>query len=573
MNYSKCHKFYSFLFLLVLAVTFGFNFGFSNQNTYYAQALKLINPDLFASDWFVNQSIHYHDNFSTLVVMIDKLGFSLDWSSAILDLLLRIASLFFIYRLIRDVSPRYVNHIFLLLVIFIFIERTNSVGGSYIYSSYLQPSSLGSFFTIVGMYYFVGGRYLSSGFYFAIGGFYHTNYLLVAFVFLGIAHLFIDGGQNFVKRYIYQFTPMFIVFLFKLPFLIGMIDSPYAGKSSEIFLFIRSPHHYVPSYYSVDFYKFFAWGYIGLSGLFFLGSTSSKMATISDYSNFKRLVCLYFGMSTTLVFSFVFTVVWFNDFFAKLFLWRIAPFWEMTSLLIFSFVIFESFFSPAEDDIALSFRKKMLVICFFLLGCFLYLKNVSYFFGLMSFQFFVFLIFVILFSFMIYCLIFDFSKSRVIGFGLVYALLFFVAILSSVNVFIKDIDNEQKYSLKPFPSHEKELYEWALSTPKDSLFLTPPNMQNFRLWSRRSIVVDWKSTPVDPEGLVEWYNRIESVSGIEGVKNLRSAMRGYNSIDMSRVAYLKEKYDLNYVVVERSGSNIQLPIVFENERYTVYSMN
>lgn len=50
-------------------------------------------------------------------------------------------------------------------------------------------------------------------------------------------------------------------------------------------------------------------------------------------------------------------------------------------------------------------------------------------------------------------------------------------------------------------------------------------------------------------------------------------MRGYNSIDMSRVAYLKEKYDLNYVVVERSGSNIQLPIVFENERYTVYSMN
>lgn len=94
MNYSKCHKFYSFLFLLVLAVTFGFNFGFSNQNTYYAQALKLINPDLFASDWFVNQSIHYHDNFSILVVMIDKLGFSLDWSSAILDLLLRIASLF-----------------------------------------------------------------------------------------------------------------------------------------------------------------------------------------------------------------------------------------------------------------------------------------------------------------------------------------------------------------------------------------------------------------------------------------------------------------------------------------------
>ena len=47
----------------------------------------------------------------------------------------------------------------------------------------------------------------------------------------------------------------------------------------------------------------------------------------------------------------------------------------------------------------------------------------------------------------------------------------------------------------------------------DALVLTPPFVQHFRLYSRKSVVVDFKAFPFTDRGIKEWSARMEAVEG------------------------------------------------------------
>jgi hypothetical protein len=121
---------------------------------------------------------------------------------------------------------------------------------------------------------------------------------------------------------------------------------------------------------------------------------------------------------------------------------------------------------------------------------------------------------------------------------------------------------------------ERELYAWVQqSSPEDAVFLVPPDLENFRLHARRAIVVDWKSTPIVPEELLEWRDRILAISGADAVGSRREAVQGYATIDAARLAALGERYRARFAVLDLKirGDVATLPCApeYRNERYAV----
>jgi hypothetical protein len=121
---------------------------------------------------------------------------------------------------------------------------------------------------------------------------------------------------------------------------------------------------------------------------------------------------------------------------------------------------------------------------------------------------------------------------------------------------------------------ESELYQWVKTTEVSAIFLTPPGLDNFRLHGERAIIADWKSTPVDPNGLIEWYKRIQDITGLIDIKSSKDVNEAYLHTNIDRVNFLKNKYGISYAVLYRYNNelNRNFPEVFKNEKFVVLSL-
>jgi hypothetical protein len=94
-----------------------------------------------------------------------------------------------------------------------------------------------------------------------------------------------------------------------------------------------------------------------------------------------------------------------------------------------------------------------------------------------------------------------------------------------------------------------------LHIPKRSLLITPPNIEGFRLYSERSIVVDFKTFVLGwgTEIQDEWMRRIFEVCNVKQFKNRGWEIRteceeGFRKLNYDQMEYLCHEYDADYFV-------------------------
>jgi hypothetical protein len=128
--------------------------------------------------------------------------------------------------------------------------------------------------------------------------------------------------------------------------------------------------------------------------------------------------------------------------------------------------------------------------------------------------------------------------------------------------------------LNGMPGAETDLYGWLrASTPKDATILSPPGLERFRLASERAIVVDWKASTYAPSELVEWYRRLEDVSGHPGLHTRDEVVAGYDAMDRTRLEALRQKYHLTHAVVGRGReSALGHRTVYTNGQFAVLDL-
>jgi hypothetical protein len=122
---------------------------------------------------------------------------------------------------------------------------------------------------------------------------------------------------------------------------------------------------------------------------------------------------------------------------------------------------------------------------------------------------------------------------------------------------------------------DEKLYGWARTTARDALFAVPPDAHAFRLAAERAIVVDWKSTPVRPGEVLEWYRRLLLVSGRRAVGSLDAAANGYRTMGPRRIARLRSELGVDYVVLRQPFPRGRLPeyrVAFADRRFIVFDV-
>jgi hypothetical protein len=537
---------------------FGLSYGSDNQNTYLIHGLTQISPDFLSGDWFAHNTKHYHEKFSNIIIFVNYLNLPIGLSLALLDVILRVIALIGVYQIIILLTKNQTLSSFLIVLTLIVLEKTNSVADTYIFTSMLQPSSFGSAFSILGILFFLRGKFFISGLFIALAGYLHTNFLLLGFVYLGIAHLFI-GTQSIIKRCLTQFLPMLIILAMELPFLFSMITAENGKMATYIFQFIRSPHHYVPSNFLFDFVLFIGWSIVGGASILLLNLEAELK---------KRLLGLYTSLLAIILISTVLTTVVFVPFISKLFFWRMAPFSVLLSQIIFSITVL---------NLGVHFKAKITarflgtcILC--IVGCLLILRWYSYSHGMFSREIFLIMIVFLIPSLQILRYRLS-SKVDSLFFKKNTILAYCIVMFASTFIYQLSHSFYQSSTLfNSFPGKsESELYLWVKTTNKTDKFLIPPDMINFRLQGERAIIVDWKSTPVDPGGLMEWYRRIQDITGLNTVNSYDEAKVAYSNMNIERLALLKEKYNMQFVVSYKGNNELggHFTEVFNNEKFIV----
>lgn len=124
------------------------------------------------------------------------------------------------------------------------------------------------------------------------------------------------------------------------------------------------------------------------------------------------------------------------------------------------------------------------------------------------------------------------------------------------------------------PTTESTLALWVKNnTPNNSIILSPPDFEKFRVVSERAIVVDRKSFPFEKYAMLQWAKRICDIANQPQCNyrhmNLSIAVDGYNNLTLEDLEKLQKKYAFNYFV----GRNL-LPIKadYADSGYYIYKL-
>jgi len=549
---------------VAFAASFGFNFGVGNQVTYLIPALRLLDPGLLTRDWFATGTTQYHPVFAELgatLMRLDRHG----WGVALGLTLTITAAALALYALCRElVGRRGGLGAYLALLSLLFATQTRGPALTYVFDRELQPSTLSSACLLGAMLAFTRGRAFAASVLIAAGSLVHINFALLCAPAFGAAELVLGREKLAPRLGRLLALPALAVLAFLPTLRAAALRSPDAELGRHVYLTIRAPHHFVLGSKLGEFLPLAAWHALAIAMLLPLVRGPRALP-------FVRLGAVAAGLSA---------IAWGGAFaglrserIAALFAWRVAPHTELAFQVLCVAAGMRALLDP---ELAHRYRGKA--------GAGVALALVG--------------------LFAVYALRRDWLPAEVVAGAVVFGfagrvlvsttargaapewlrslistrtpeLFAVLAGLVLVNFAAGPLGRipERSSLLRPARGSQGLHAFMRERTPKQALFLTPPDDDSLRFFGERAIVVDWKGNPAMPAEVLAWYRRIEDVTGRHGMTN-EDALRGYDELDARRLETLRERYRLDYAVVRRGheGALGAYPRVFEDAAYVVLAV-
>ena len=538
--------------LLLFGLSFGLNYGNSNQVDYLLRSVQALDPTLWARDAFV-QTRSYHPAYEalgTLLLRLSPSGLAIAWANVLFIALGMLA----IHEVVRRLAaPGRALPAFCIVLILASITRTQGPGISYAFSEIFQPSTLGAVGMLAAAAAFVAGAPLVSGLCLAFAGCFHVNYLLLSLCVFAVGWCLADRAR-LLRNALLGLGPPALVLCWFLPFLLATAraQNPIA---QQIYLDIRLPHHYCP--------RFFAWDFSFWIGAQLLAAAALIGPARRGMLFHRRALMLLVGWWMLVIPSALLSSVVVIRSVQQLFAWRVAAEAELVAQAAFAVAVTCIFCDGKVAAATYDWRAKLLGaagLAALVLG-----SAVTGRWGITG------------------AMLLLLGAGWVVSQGLVarftsecdgLPVLAVTAVLGCI------LAGEESYRFWHFAQNSNlisggdqgvsELCTWEKAhTPENALFLTPPTEEELRFQCQRAIVVDWKSNPAMPDEVLSWFDRIEDVTGRRPFRT-DADLAGYDDLDTARVAALRKRYGIDYVVVERNHAlNLAAP-VFSNSRFLVY---
>ncbi len=545
----------AFAIALLVAFSFGFSYGnVANQATYLPHALNHLNPDFLAYDWLVQETTPYHARFEWIVWLTYALG-SVAWWSAILNLVLATAGIFVIYRVALAYTQQWGLVAFFIVLLFVMIDRTQTVGGSYLFEKGLQPSAVASVAWLVSILWFLRGRIQLSGVFLALGGLFHANFLILGIGIFGLAHLAM-GRDALVRRLAGQLVPSLLILAFDLPLILAMSGGEGSAAARTIFQQIRAPHHYVPETYLMDFWAWSGWLLAGLGA-----ALTIEIRTVR-----VPMLALLGSIAASVIGATVLTTLVFVPAISQLYVWRVAPFGVIISqVAVASFAV-----RVTGGTLSLFDRNNPAPRVLIALGSMLVLRGYLHNYQILSYPTMTILSMSVLTVGL--AMLIKYKPSAVGISASIFAVAAVGLLFSYLPGRVSAAYNRSTLFSPQILGEEGTLYQWAQRSPINSNFLIPPELEEFRLLGARAIVVDWKSTPIKPSELIAWHQRVEEVAGRK-VENKDDAVAGYRNQSLAQLSQTALRFGANYIVIDRKYHIAEIggeDPLFVSDRYAGY---
>ncbi|HEV8549551.1 MAG TPA: DUF6798 domain-containing protein, partial [Polyangiaceae bacterium] len=527
---------------LLFAGSLGFNYGVGNQVTYLIPALRRLDPELFLRDWFATQTTQYHPVFSGLaaaLLALDRGG----WGIA-LGLTATVALAFFaLFLLARDLTGRTLGlGAYLLLATLVFTTQTRGPGFTYVFDRELQPSTLASALLLGAVLAFSRGRFFAASVWLALAGLFHLNFSLLCVLAFALAQLVL-GRAELAARLGRQLALPALGLLGFTPMLLAAA-APAAGAAlgRHIYLTIRAPHHFALAQKLAEFAPLFAWQWLA-------AGVALPLALRAGLEPWRRLGAAIAGLLA---------VVWVgsaaalaSERAATLFSWRLAPhaelLLELATIASAVRVLFEPALLRHYGLVARALAASGLVA---VIATYAWVGERAQLHASLAIA---------------VLLIAGATEHRAPAFARIGpngpALFSALAGVFLVNFALGPLARLKGHSnlLAAPDTSTRELTAWMREhSPKQALFLTPPDDGDLRFRGERAIVVDWKGNPAVPTEVLAWYERVSAVVGRPPVNE--ADLAGYDALDPPRLAALQQRYGFDYAVVRLA----------EQERFSDY---
>ncbi|HTL39043.1 MAG TPA: DUF6798 domain-containing protein [Kofleriaceae bacterium] len=522
---------------VAFALAYGDTFGAKNQQTYFLDVLVRAFPDLYRNDWFVTQNHHYHVVFAWLMAPLYAIDPDGPVVFGIAQIVTMVAMFGAIYSLIAAVTERSRLAIFIGIVGLLVLGGGRALGGSYLYSDYLQPSSFATLGWLVAMNLWIRDRVLLAGIALALGAAFHLNYALLGIGMFAMAEL---AARRFDWRRIALLVgPSLVVVACFLPTMIHASRSTHDAHALDLLVRFIFPNHFKPSRVRLELLALVGWHLIAL-------------ALRPDGDDRPAVRLFWFGtvvMGTCILVTSLVQIPPLLTF-TRLFVWRVAPLGILVAqLLLFSHI---RAFARGDQPRPHGWQLACLVV-----GAGLIIVNA-------------------------------FSRPR----GIYPEVITIVFAAAAVTIAVRrewlatvmcavlcvyPLWTERAHLTSPilFMTGEASVTRWArTSTPRDAVFLTPPYAGEFRLLARRAVIVDDKSPPMYLDELIAWHQRLSASVGARSAASLQDVWHRWDTLSGDELVAIANSFHADYVVLDKSRSTATLPapIAFEDPYNIVYAI-
>ena len=503
---------------LLLSVLFGiistclnYQFGISDQIEQLPIIYRFLDDTYLVNDFFVNTNSSYSPRFYYVIII---------------SFLAKVTSVPFIFFILTFLSNCFLsivsfktsklifknNKQALFGAIMVLFATTLTLGSSnQIYNSYLVPSNIAFTLILWGFYYLLKKQLVLSIILCGIVSIFH---ILIGFeygvLFFSIAIL-IDLRDKEYKKAILK-TPYFLILILFLLFNIIPYFSQKEKIDDQLFInivaFFRHPHHYILSYILTlkEIIKVLIFGSISI--WLFLNWKKNKSNQI--YIFILKTVLLILCFTTFLSWFFVEIIP--NRLITTLQLIRLLDLLKWIGLLFLGSKIINLLTSlKIQPNIS---PKIKLIFSFSFCAILLLFSTI------------------------------DFKKS-------------------TTKIIFKNY-----FEFTEIETSKKELIEFVKNnTPKDGVFLSPPDFGFLRVRAKRAIVIDFKAFPFQDKSIKEWYLRVKNCYGIER-NNLNKKYRNLNNKSINK---LNKKYSFNYAVLY-NDTPTKFPVIYTNKKYKIITL-
>ena len=135
---------------------------------------------------------------------------------------------------------------------------------------------------------------------------------------------------------------------------------------------------------------------------------------------------------------------------------------------------------------------------------------------------------------------------------------------------------DPQISLKQLDDPLRNVAAFAMNkTPRDALFIVPPDQNNFRVLASRAVLVQWKAFPFGDPAMAEWYQRmrdcyvqpdIDVKPEITRLPNPDALSQAYHKISDPQLVSIARKYGCNYAILY-ADTETRLDVLFEDPEY------